>query len=373
MARGPRWGPLYHYGGSDLENLAILKLAETHQLVNGEKFTTFRCLKSLVFCESGEIFLAAISLISIVWYALATTWRYQTFPYVNKRAALQVSAVSPVLHQWSWWKHRLKNRQRQCKPKSFLDPQETESLEFLLMLHRLHCFWETPLWLRFLNEFAALVLLLVNSLYIRPFVLAQLFLYDCMKNADCYAHMPDLKGAISAVSTPSQSVTFQKAKKTKTFHWLLAELEQFCNKEISIFISHMEAVFCTLSRSFHLSDSGLQLSVFDLSLLSQLLRLWWGRVEMDYRVRVNEKEVNYRSLKTRFIKANCNLHQNVFSQTSLIITPSMMEMEFILRLSATTYFISNPGNRSRHGCYVSTIWSLSILECSSTVNFHLNS
>lgn len=61
---------------------------------------------------------------------------------------------------------------------------------------------------------------------------------------------------------------------------------------------------------------------------------------MDYRARVDEKEVNYRSLKTRLIKANCNLHQNVFSQPSLIITPSMMEQKFILQLSATTYFIS---------------------------------
>lgn len=34
---------------------------------------------------------------------------------------------------------------------------------------------------------------------------------------------------------------------------------------------------------------------------------WWGRVGMDRRGRIDETEENYRSLKTRFIKANGNL------------------------------------------------------------------
>lgn len=51
-----------------------------------------------------------------------------------------------------------------------------------------------------------------NSLYIRLFVLTQLFLYDFMKNADCYAYMPDVKSAISEVSTKSQSVHIPKKR-----------------------------------------------------------------------------------------------------------------------------------------------------------------
>lgn len=103
--------------------------------------------------------------------------------------------------------------------------------------------------LRFLNEeLAALVLLLVNSLYIRLFVLTQLFLYDFMKNADCYAHMPDLKSAISRVSTQSQSVCISK-NVSLTLNWAGAILQQ---RNINFHLSypacilHSQQIFSSL-------------------------------------------------------------------------------------------------------------------------------
>lgn len=155
--------------------------------------------------------------------------------------------------------------------------------------------------------------LLLNSLHVWLVVFIQLpaafdFSSWTMQTAVLHAQLVICSVSshfvMSICSQPEETSINSQKKKENSF-----ELQKFAEEKVVFYASRSRAHLASRRRQTS------AVSVPSIFIESATRVWWWGRVGMDHRGRIDETEENYRSLKTRFIKANGNLRSKYIFPT----------------------------------------------------------